>query len=166
MKLKIEKIKENNLKEALLIYNYYIENSLANFEENKVSLRKFQSDYKKIVNKNLPYLVAKSNNKIIGLAYLNNYRSKSGYKFAFENSIYVHPNFMNKGIGNKLLQKLIFFAKKNTKIKNIIAVIGSVDNEGSIVIHKKNGFKKIGILKKIGYKKKKWLDSIFMQLIL
>ena len=156
MKLKIEKIKENNLKEALLIYNYYIENSLANFEENKVSLRKFQSDYKKIVNKNLPYLVAKSNNKIIGLAYLNNYRSKSGYKFAFENSIYVHPNFMNKGIGNKLLQKLIFFAKKNTKIKNIIAVIGSVDNEGSIVIHKKNGFKKIGILKKIGYKKKKY----------
>jgi len=78
----------------------------------------------------------------------------------------VHHDYINKGIGSKLLKKLISESKKNKNIKNIIAVIGDSGNKISINIHKKNGFKKIGILKKIGYKKRKWIDSVYMQLML
>ena len=46
---------------------------------------------------------------------------------------------------------------------NRVAVIGGSDNISSIKIHIKNGFEKVGILKKVGYKKNKWVDSVYMQ---
>ena len=166
MHIKIRKIREKDMNQALLIYNYFIENSFSNFEEKKLSLKKFKIQYEKITKNKLPFLIAEYRKIVIGLAYLNNYRFKSGYKYSFENSIYVDHNYINQGIGSKLLKKLISESKKNKKIKNIIAVIGDSSNKISINIHKKNGFKKIGILKKIGYKNKKWIDSVYMQLIL
>ena len=51
-------------------------------------------------------------------------------------------------------------------IKTIIAVIGGYKNSSSIAIHKKYGFKKIGILKKVGFKKNRWLDAVYMQKII
>ena len=45
----------------------------------------------------------------------------------------------------------------------IIAVIGSLDSESSLKIHQKLGFIKAGVLKKVGYKNKKWIDSILLQ---
>ena len=45
-------------------------------------------------------------------------------------------------------------------------MIGGDNNISSIKIHKKNGFKYIGTLKKVGRKKNKWIDSIYMQKIL
>ena len=48
-------------------------------------------------------------------------------------------------------------------IKSIVAVISSIDSKGSLRIHKKLGFKKVGVLKKIGYKNERWIDSIFLQ---
>ena len=166
MHIKIRKIREKDMNQALLIYNYFIENSFSNFEEKKLSLKKFKIQYEKITKNKLPFLIAEYRKIVIGLAYLNNYRFKSGYKYSFENSIYVDHNYINQGIGSKLLKKLISESKKNKKIKNIIAVIGDSSNKISINIHKKNGFKKIGILKKIGYKKRKWIDSVYMQLML
>ena len=37
------------------------------------------------------------------------------------------------------------------------------DNFASIKIHKKNGFEYIGTIKKAGFKKNRWIDSIYMQ---
>ena len=62
-----------------------------------------------------------------------------------------------------ILKKLIEECRKNKNIKNLIAVIGGSDNISSIKIHEKNGFKKVGILKKVGFKKNKWIDSVYMQ---
>ena len=166
MNIKIRKIRKKDMVEALFIYNYFIENSFSNFEENQLSLKKFQNQYEKINKKKLPFLIAEYEKIIVGIAYLNNYRFKSGYKYSFENSIYVHHHYINQGIGSQLLKKLIFESKKNKNIKNIIAVIGDSSNKISINVHKKNGFRKIGILKKIGYKKRKWIDSVYMQLML
>ena len=166
MLIKIRKIREKDLNAALSIYNYFIENSYSNFEENILTLNKFQTQYENITRNKLPFLIAEYKKIIVGIAYLNNYRYKSVYKYSFENSIYVHHNYINQGIGSKLLKKLIDYSKKNKNIKNIIAVIGDSKNKISIKIHKKNGFKKIGVLKNIGYKKRKWIDSVYMQLIL
>ena len=163
MKLKINRILDKHLKEAHKIYNYYIVNSYSNFEEIKVSFKDFYKNYKNITNKKLPYLVALNNEKVVGIAYLNKFRDKSGYRFAFENTIYVHNGYHKKGIGSKLLKKLILISKKNHKIKKIVAVIAGIDSKASVKIHKKNGFIISGILKKIGFKNGKWIDSILMQ---
>jgi phosphinothricin acetyltransferase len=163
MKLKFEPISEKYLKTAHKIYNYYIANSYSNFEEKKLSFKEFYKNYKNIINKKLPYLVAINEEKVVGIAYLNKFREKSGYRYAFENTIYIHKDHINQGIGYKLLKELINISKKNKNIKLIVAVIGGLDSKGSIKIHQKLGFKKVGILKKIGFKKNKWIDAILLQ---
>ena len=163
MKLTIEKISVLHLRDAHKIYNYYIVNSYSNFEEKKLTFDQFYINYKNIIKKKLPYLVALSKNKVVGLAYLNRFREKSGYRFAFENTIYVHNKYARKGIGYKLLRELLYISKNNKKIKLIVAVIGSIDSKGSLKLHEKLGFRKTGVLKKIGFKNNKWIDSIFLQ---
>ena len=163
MSLVIKPLLKNNLKDALKIYNYYIDNSFSNFEEKKVSLNDFTNNYKNISKKKLPYLAAMIDKNLVGIAYLNKFRDKSGYRFAFENTIYVHNNYLKQGIGFKLLKQLITSSKKNKDIKKIVAVIGSIDSIGSIKVHKKLGFKNCGKLEKIGFKKNKWIDCIIMQ---
>jgi L-amino acid N-acyltransferase YncA len=163
MKLTIEKISEQHLRDAHKIYNHYIINSYSNFEEKKVSFRQFHDNYKNIIKNRLPYLVALSEKKVVGLAYLSRFREKSGYKFAFENTIYVHTKHTRQRIGYKLLKELLDVSKNNKNIKLIIAVIGSIDSKGSLKLHEKLGFKKTGVLKKIGFKNNKWIDSIFLQ---
>ena len=163
MKLTIEKISEKYLKDVHKIYNYYIINSYSNFEEKKLNFNQFHVNYKNIIKNKLPYLIALSEEKVVGLAYLNKFREKSGYRFAFENTIYVHDKHIRQGIGYKLLKELLNVSKNNKNIKLIVAVIGSIDSKGSLKLHEKLGFKKTGVLKKIGFKNNKWIDSIFLQ---
>ena len=163
MKLRIEKISKKYLKSAHKIYNYYISNSFSNFEENQISLKSFKLLYKNIKLNNLPFIVAVENEEVLGIAYVNKFREKSGYRFAFENTIYVHDKHTRQGIGYKLLKELLYVSKNNKNIKLIIAVIGSIDSKGSIKLHEKLGFKKTGVLKKIGFKNNKWIDAIFLQ---
>ena len=163
MKLTIKKISKQYLTDAHKIYNYYIINSYSNFEEKKLTFNQFHKNYKNIIKNKLPYFVALNEKKVVGLAYLNRFREKSGYRFAFENTIYVHDAHIRQGIGYKLLKELLNNSKKNKNIKFIIAVIGSRGSKGSLILHEKLGFKKIGVLKKIGFKNNKWIDSIFLQ---
>ena len=163
MKVKKNNFTENEISKALKIYNYFIENSFSNFEEKKLSKSTFNLLLKKIKKNKLPFILAIKKNEVIGLAFVNKFREKSGYRFSYEHSIYVDPNFINNGYGNKILKELIKICKKITKIKNLIAVIGGKNNFASIKIHKNNGFQYIGTIKKAGFKKNKWIDSIYMQ---
>ena len=158
-----DKISETNLKKVLKIYNFYILNSFSNFEEKKLSINSFKLLFKKIKLNKLPFIVGIHNKEIVGLAFVNKFREKSGYKYTHEHSIYVDPRFTNNGYGSIILKELIKLCKKNKNIKNLIAVIGGYDNFASIKIHKKFGFKYIGTLSKVGYKKNKWIDSVYMQ---
>jgi len=163
MKVKKNYFTENEISKALIIYNYFIENSFSNFEEKKLSKSTFNLLIKKIKKNKLPFILAIEDNEVIGLAFVNKFREKSGYRFSYEHSIYVDPAFINKGYGSKVLKELIKICKKITKIKNLIAVIGGKNNFASIKIHKKNGFDYIGTIKKAGFKKNSWVDSIYMQ---
>jgi phosphinothricin acetyltransferase len=156
----------SDLKGIVKIYNFHIENNLGNFEEKVSTLKEFKKKYLNIIKLNLPFIICEKKSSLLGFAYLTPFRDRSGYRYTFENSIYIDSNYIGMGIGSRLLKKLIIFSKKNKKIKNIIAVIGDKDNINSIKIHKKNGFKICGSLKRVGFKKNRWLDSVYMQNIL
>jgi len=162
MKIISKNISEKYIVLALKIYNYYISNSFSNFEENRISLRSFKLLHKNIKLNNLPFIVAVENEEVLGVAYVNKFREKSGYRFTYEHSIYINQKYINHGYGSVILKELIKLSKKNKSIKNLIAVIGGSDNLASIKIHQKNGFKYIGTLTKVGYKKNKWIDSVYM----
>jgi L-amino acid N-acyltransferase YncA len=155
-----------DVSKILEIYNFYIANHFSNFEEEPLKYNDFLDIYKNIQAANLPFIVCEQSNSLIGFSYLNKFRNKSGYKHTFEDTIYIEKNSIGRGVGFKLLNHLINTASKNKDIKTIIAVIGGKNPEGSIHIHKKNGFSMIGTLKSVGFKKNQWLDATYMQKIL
>ncbi|MFP3394350.1 N-acetyltransferase family protein, partial [Brevibacillus sp. SIMBA_076] len=79
-----------------------------------------------------------------------------------EHSVYVHPGYRGKGIGNKLLKEIIRIAET----RGMKTVIGGIDasNVTSIRAHEKVGFVHSGTIRKAGYKFGKWLDLSFYQL--
>ncbi|MDI3312121.1 MAG: GNAT family N-acetyltransferase, partial [Thermoanaerobacterium sp.] len=69
-----------------------------------------------------------------------------------------------RGIGDKLIKKIIEHAKEN-EFHTIVARI-SEGNDVSIHLHEKYGFKIVGTLKELGYKFNRYLDIHILQLIL
>ena len=55
-------------------------------------------------------------------------------------------------------------AAKEMKLHTIIAGIDA-DNKLSIDFHKQFGFEEVGSFKEVGWKFDRWLDLVFMQLI-
>ena len=94
----------------------------------------------------LPYLVCASEDdagRIEGFAYAATYRPRPAYRFAVEDSVYVDPDRSRRGIGRLLLSALI---ERCTQLglRQMIAVIGDSQNDGSIGLHASLGFARVG----------------------
>ena len=69
-----------------------------------------------------------------------------------------------KGVGKALLGPLIQ-AARDRKLQAIIGAIDA-DNKASIRLHAGFGFEKIGLFKRVGFKFDRWLDVVYMELLL
>jgi phosphinothricin acetyltransferase len=143
------------------IYNYYIENTIISFEEERVDSGEIESRIKAVLEKNYPYIVYEENGLLIGYAYLNNWRARPAYNITLETSIYLDIRFTGKGIGSALYKELIDRSKR-INIHSLIGVI-SLPNEASQQIHEKLGFQLVGNFKESGKKFNRWIDVEFWQ---
>jgi L-amino acid N-acyltransferase len=112
----------------------------------------------------MPVLVCEINEMIVAYGSYGIFRAWDAYKFSVEHSIYVNKIFQGQGIGKQLLIALITKAK-NDGYHTMIAGIDAL-NQKSYDFHKKLGFFEVGKFVEVGYKFDKWLDLIFMQLML
>jgi len=109
-----------------------------------------------------PYLVAELAGIIAGYAYAGPYRARPAYKWTVEDSIYIGPEFHRRGIGARLLARLITDAER-CGFRQMIAVIGDSAQTASIALHAAAGFAMIGTMRSVGFKHGKWLDTVLMQ---
>ena len=164
MKIKIRPAVFSDLDTILEIVNHQILNSTSIYDYEPRDFETQKSWLKKKQEQNFPVIVAEYENAPIGYATYGTFREKTGYRFTVEHSVYVAEEFIGKGAGKFLLAELIQLAKKQG-FHNMIGVIDS-ENQGSIDFHKKYGFQIAGTIKESGYKFDRWLDSVFMQLLL
>jgi L-amino acid N-acyltransferase YncA len=47
--------------------------------------------------------------------------------------------------------------------RQVVAVIGDSGNAGSIALHAKLGFEHVGVLREVGFKHGRWVDTVLMQ---
>lgn len=142
-----------NILHSTALYDYKVRN----FEQQKAILEDK-------TNKGFPVIVAALNDEIVGFGMYSEFRFREAYKFTVEHSVYVSKKHFGKGIGKLVLSNLIQLAKSQG-LHTMIGVIDS-ENQGSILFHEQFGFKKVGVIKESAYKFDRWLDSVFMQLIL
>lgn len=144
------------------IYAHYVENSLATFEENTPDAIELQRRFEDIQRRGMPYLVCMHDDIVAGYAYASVFRERNAFRYSVEHSIYLHPRKHRLGIGSQMMEKLIV-ACEATGVRQMIAVIGDIENKGSIALHKKFGFEHIGILPATGFKFDRWVDTVLMQ---
>lgn len=115
-----------------------------------------------ILDQRYPYFVGILHDTLVGYTYASSYRARPGYRFTVENSIYVDPAYQRRGIAGQLLQTLID-ACTAQGYRQMVAVIGDSENQGSIALHKRLGFTQVALLPNLGFKFGRWLDSVMMQ---
>ena len=155
---------DNDLQEILVIYNDAILNTTAvyDYEPHTLELRKQWFETKQ--QQGFPVFVAEENNEVLGFSSIGPFRVWAAYKHSVENSVYVKDGQRGKGIGKLLMQPLIDAAKE-LKLHTIIAGIDA-NNIASIALHKQFGFTEVGYFKEVGWKFERWLDLVFLQLII
>ncbi|MES2544344.1 MAG: N-acetyltransferase family protein [Bacteroidota bacterium] len=164
MNIKIRAAVFSDLDTILEIINHEILNSTSIYDYEPRDFDTQKAWFEDKQKQNFPVIVAEYDKGVIGFATYGTFRFKEGYRFTVEHSVYVSPEFKGKGVGRKLLLHLIELAKEQ-KLHSMVGVIDS-ENQGSIKFHETFGFENVGNIKESAYKFDRWLDSIFMQLIL
>ena len=162
--IEIKPATEADLPEMLAIYNHIILHTTAVWQYNPHTIEMRQEWFKTKQEQGFPVFVAKENDVVVGFSTIGTFRAWEGYKNTVENSVYVSADARGKGIGKALLEVLITAAKE-MKLHAIVAGIDG-ENELSIDLHKKFGFVHVAHFKEVGFKCDRWLDLIFMELII
>ncbi len=148
----------------LAIYNEVIANTTAVYDYNPHTLEMRRNWFETKQQQGIPVFIATENDSVAGFSSYGPFRAWAAYKYSVENSIYVAAAHRGKGIGKQLMQPLIDSAID----KGMHTILAGIDasNEASIHLHKAFGFEQIAHMKEVGYKFNKWLDLVFMQLML
>ena len=144
------------------IYAHHVLRGLATFEEVPPDVEEMRGRHQDVTGRGLPYLVAVERGEILGYGYCAPYRARSAYRYALEDSIYIKDGHLGKGIGTLLLGELLRICE-GLGYRQVIAVIGDSANAGSIALHARLGFLRVGTLRSTGFKFGRWVDSVLMQ---
>lgn len=106
-------------------------------------------------------VVCLQDDKIVGWASLSAVSNRCVYGGVAEVSVYVHSDFKNKGAGQNLLNALIFESEAN----NIWTLQSGIfpENEVSVALHEKSGFRQIGLRERVGKLNGTWRDTLLLE---
>jgi L-amino acid N-acyltransferase YncA len=144
------------------IYAHHVNHGTGTFETDPPDSSEIGRRWAEVTARGLPWLVADDDGDVVGYAYAGPYRPRVAYGRTVEDSIYVRADRLGSGVG-KLLMPALISATKACGMHQMIAVIGDSGNQASIHLHRRFGFQDAGILKDVGFKFGRWLDTVFMQ---
>jgi L-amino acid N-acyltransferase YncA len=156
MDFKIEKMKPEDWEQVSKIYMEGIKTGNATFETDVPSWESWVSKHLSCCN-----IVARMGDKILGWAAISPTSSRAVYSGVVEVSVYVNEEFKRTGVGLALLKELIKLSENNG-IWTLQAGIFP-ENKASIHLHKKCGFRIVGIREKIGKMDDIWRDVVLME---
>ena len=163
--MRIRDAAEGDVAGITAIYNDAVENSTATWNVTTVDRADRSAWLRSRAAAGYPVLVAVDEaEEVLGYASFGDYRPFDGYKHTVEHSVYVRNDQQGRGIGQALMEELIEQAQGLGKHVMVAGI--EAGNEGSIRLHEKLGFERVGLLPQVGSKFGRWLDLAFLQLML
>lgn len=155
----IKSAKADDAAEMLALYTPYVENTTVSSEYKAPSRNEF---LRRIVtySERFPWLVCRIDGTVAGYGYASSHRTRAGYQWSAETSIYIAQQFQRCGIARALYEAL-FELLTRQGYYNIFVGITS-PNEKSVKFHSAMGFVISGAYQDSMYKFGQWRDVIWM----
>lgn len=109
-------------------------------------------------------LVAEEDGTVLGYAYSSSYRPRPAYRHTRETSVYVDRSVIGRGVGRALYGELLARLRADG-MRTAVAVV-ALPNPGSRALHRACGFEPVGVLREVGFKHDRWVDTEWWQLAL
>ena len=109
-------------------------------------------------------IVATRADEVLGWGALSSFRSRAGYRFTVETTVYVRHDAHRQGMGMALLRELIDRAQR-LGYHTVVAMIAG-DQAASVALHRRAGFEQTAQLRQVGFKFGQRLDVVAMQRML
>jgi L-amino acid N-acyltransferase len=154
-----------DLKAILAIYNDAVLHTTATYDDQPDTLRRRTAWFYERHRAGYPVFVAEDPaGRVAGWSALNPFRSKPGYRYTAENSVYVAADRRREGCGRALLDALVGEARA----MELHAIVAGIDaeSEASLRLHEAFGFREVARFREVGFKFGRWLDVVFMELLL
>jgi L-amino acid N-acyltransferase YncA len=106
-------------------------------------------------------LVAEQDGEVLGWAALSPVSERCAYEGVAEDSVYVSSAAQGRGIGRLLLEELVRRAESD----GIWTVQAGVfpENEASLELHRRCGFRVVGVRERLGKRDGVWRDVVLME---
>ncbi|MEW6694481.1 Phosphinothricin N-acetyltransferase [Tepidimonas thermarum] len=154
--------RDDDLPAIAALYGHHVLHGTGTFETEPPSVAEMTARRADVLAKGLPWLVAEQDGRVVGFAYGNWFKPRPAYRFSVEDSIYIAPDALGRGLGRALLAELL--AQLEVRgIRKVMAVIGDSANAGSIGLHTALGFERVGVVRACGWKFGRWLDIVLME---
>jgi phosphinothricin acetyltransferase len=138
------------------IYNHYVLNTTASFEESALTAETMAGRVSRIQQGGHPWLVAEDDGDIRGYAYAGRWNERHAYRHTAEVTVYMAPDYRSRGLGSLLYAEL-FERLRDAGCRVVIGVI-TLPNAHSVAIHEKFGLRQAGLFAEVGYKFGRWID--------
>ena len=157
LKYEICEMKQADWDQVANIYLEGIKTEIATFQTEVPTFEEFDNSHISSCR-----LVARLDDSILGWGVLSATSSRCAYAGVAEVSIYIGNEYKGQGVGTVLLRELIKVSEKDgfwTLQSGIMR-----QNLWSIALHKKCGFREIGIREKVAkINDEDWLDVVLME---
>lgn len=157
----IRPVRPDDAASIAAIYTHHVLHGTATFDIDPPDVAFWSEKIASIAARGWPFLVAERDGDVVGYAYATQFRDRPAYAETCENSIYLAPDQLGRGIGSRLLPALVEAAYQ-AGFRQMIAVIGGSE-PASVALHAKCGFVHAGRMVGVGRKFDRILDTIYMQ---
>lgn len=160
--LTIRPAKPTDLVSLTEILNFYVRETNITFDEQPwepEQKRAWFDTYKDTG----PYRmwIADEGERVLGVAYSSRYREHPAFRETVETSIYLAPDARTRGVGSRLYSTLFDSLASEQLHRAVVGI--ALPNDASVALHRKFGFREIGVFNEYAIKRGTRISSVWME---
>jgi len=111
-----------------------------------------------------PVIVAETGGVVVGWASLNSFNPRPAYDNVADLSVYVERGWRGRGVGRRLLERLVAIARDLGYHKLVLAALAR--NAAGVALYQRVGFSRVGVYREQGRLDGEWVDVLVMEKLL